>query len=172
VLVVDRVELGPLGAEYRARVEQDLGVSLALAARGREAVRDEIERLLTGGVEPAVAWTVRTVRERARSGGPLPGSVAYLLPILRSMPASAAPADPWAAALERAPELLGTQAAQALRQVGGVRGTWDGTVLVLQGDGAHYLGVRLGEVVEQLVHAVHGARVRYDTPQLAAGGGA
>lgn len=91
--VHDLVELGRLGAEYRARVQLELGHGLALAAAGDERrVRDELEGLLEaherarpGAVDRAVDWTVATVR--ARRGGAAPGSVAYCLRLLGDMPA-------------------------------------------------------------------------------------
>jgi hypothetical protein len=98
--IADMRELGPLGAEYRGLLERELGRGLAVAATGDvEAVRVELEQLLErpgyGGVERALAWTVTTLAARRRSKAPEPGSVRYLLPLLRSMPA------PEVGALER-----------------------------------------------------------------------
>lgn len=97
--VLDLVELGPLGAAYRSAVEQGLGYGLALAAAGEEGeIRAELEAQLVrvggeDGLARAVSWTLAT----AESRGPTrrPGSVAWCVKLLRSLPppARAAPAS-------------------------------------------------------------------------------
>jgi hypothetical protein len=123
VVIADLTELGPLGAEFRGRLERELGHGLAVASADRaEDVRAELEQLLErpehGGVERALSWTLATLAARRRSGADEPGSVAYLLPLLREMP----PREPgaleriragcpeWAAVLEAASALPASEA--------------------------------------------------------------
>jgi hypothetical protein len=89
--LLDLVELGALGAEYRSAVEQGLGHGLALAAAGEEAgVAAELERELQRlradecGTGRAVSWTLATVASRGARFRP--GSVAWCVKLLRSLP--------------------------------------------------------------------------------------
>jgi hypothetical protein len=87
--VEDYDELGPLGSEFRARIEAELGHGIAVASAGDEPrVRDELEALLGlpwVGVDRAVEWVVSTARVRRKRPGGEPGSVAWCLKVLETM---------------------------------------------------------------------------------------
>ena len=90
-LVLDLTEMGPLGAELRARLEQGMGTGLAVAARGREReIADECEQLVAawGGVGPAFDFVRQTIAQREH----YPASMAWVAKVLReSLPARTSP---------------------------------------------------------------------------------
>lgn len=112
-VINDATELGPLGAEYRGRVERELGHGLAFGRA--QATRDELERLLRQewlGIDRAVEWTVATARSRRGRPGAEPGSVEWCLTLLRELRAPDREPGPDAAWLEA----LGPRRAEAEAQ--------------------------------------------------------
>jgi hypothetical protein len=114
VVIADRTELGPLGAEFRGLIERELGHGLAFG-KAAEA-RTELEQLLERhGIERALSWVGQTVMARRKTGGSEPGSVEYVLAILRDMPEREVGAverirgecPEWAAMLDAALQLRG-----------------------------------------------------------------
>jgi hypothetical protein len=138
--LLDLVELGALGAEYRSAVEQGLGHGLALAAAGEEAgiaaeLELELERVRAAdfGVGRAVSWTLATVASRGKRFRP--GSVAWCVKLLRSLPPPVGvPQDlgcaEWVSVLKALRERLRSDLVE--NWVGKLRGRFEDGALVLE----------------------------------------
>jgi hypothetical protein len=92
-LVVDLVEMGPLGAELRARLERGMNRGMVVAARGEEReVAAEVEGLVeqVGGVDAAFEFVRQTIAVRRD----YPGSMTWVATVLRPIAKRAAGGAP------------------------------------------------------------------------------